>query len=242
MVIFNLITRSPELFDIKELKDMSECDYIVKFWSRLVELVFTKTGMSPHWGDTVSEVCKKNNRRLKMDLRILCKVINDSDTMDDLSAAEFSKHASNAKLYEDRTKLVIHAKMILNQIIASSGAYMSSITDLRVCMLQVMGLQAEILSLRLIANGLYVLESHGYLYIPTTLNSYAENMNNLVHKLSMFKELSMGTKYASDEARRSIEANKNEMSRLTTEKTTPTTRVHWTRKIWNIPDFDNNKE
>lgn len=35
---FNLITRSPELFDINELKDISEYDYIVKFWSRLVIL------------------------------------------------------------------------------------------------------------------------------------------------------------------------------------------------------------
>ncbi|KAG1440865.1 hypothetical protein G6F56_011740 [Rhizopus delemar] len=49
---FNLITRSAELFDVNKLKDMSECDYIVKFWGRLIELVFTKTGMSPHWGDT----------------------------------------------------------------------------------------------------------------------------------------------------------------------------------------------
>jgi hypothetical protein len=136
---FSLIERSPELFDISELKGMSESDHIVKFWGHLVELVFTKTGLYPHLGDTVSEVCKQNNKRMKMDLRILCKAINNNDATDDLSTAEFAKHATNAKLYEDRTKLVVHAKMILNEIITSLGKNVTTTTDFRVCMLQVMG-------------------------------------------------------------------------------------------------------
>jgi hypothetical protein len=44
-----LLIRSPELFDPNTLKDLSEADYTVKFWGRLIELTFTKTELIPQW-------------------------------------------------------------------------------------------------------------------------------------------------------------------------------------------------
>lgn len=48
-------------------------------------------------------------------------------------------------------------------------------------------MQAELLSLRLFANGLYILESHGYLNIPTTIITFSTQMNDLIDRLSLFK-------------------------------------------------------
>lgn len=112
----NLITRSPQLFEIDELKAMSENDYIVKFWGRLIELTFENTSLYPHWGYTVSEVCKRNNSKMKMDLRVLCNAMTNSNEKDDVSLGEFAKNVTNGKLYKDRTKLATHAKMILNEL------------------------------------------------------------------------------------------------------------------------------
>lgn len=62
---------------------------------------------------------------------MLCsKAINGSDATDDLPAAELSKRASNAKLYENWMKLVVHAKMIFNQIITFSSAHINYYNDI----------------------------------------------------------------------------------------------------------------
>ncbi|CAO3620155.1 unnamed protein product [Mucor hiemalis] len=124
-----------------------------------------------------------------MDLRVPCHAINDDSENGDVSSSEFAKHSFNGKLYKDRMKLVIHAKMILNEIILALGENTTTTKDIRICMLQVMGSQAELLSLRLYANVIYVVKSHDYLQIPTTLQSYATTVNEFIEKLSLFKEI-----------------------------------------------------
>jgi hypothetical protein len=161
-------------------------------------------------GDTVSRICKKEDKKMKLDLRVLCTAFNDTNEQDDVSSGEFAKNATNLKYYKDKMKLIIHGKMLLNEVIKNLGKDSHDIKEFRICMLQAMGnihtkfdlifffiltrfnfydigLEAELFSLRLFANGLYILESHGYLNIPTTICSYAESMNLLLSKLSIFK-------------------------------------------------------
>ncbi|KAG2194204.1 hypothetical protein INT46_006720 [Mucor plumbeus] len=40
------------LFNNENMKSYSECDYVMNLWSSLLEKVFRKSGVIPHWGDT----------------------------------------------------------------------------------------------------------------------------------------------------------------------------------------------
>ncbi|SAL98890.1 hypothetical protein [Absidia glauca] len=234
-----LLLWSPELFDVNTLSNLSEGDYVVKFWGPLVELVFCKTGLRPQWGDTVSQLGKKTKPRMKMDLRVLCVASRNNDEQDDVCSGEFAKASGGWKYHKDKAKLVVNAKLLLNQVIKELGS--DNANNTRICMLQSMGLEAAIYSLRLVANGLYVLESHGTLKIPTCIEQYAKSMAELLEKLNLLKELSLKMKSHCELARNKKYQLKTGLSRFTSSsKFTPT--VNWIRNIWHNPSLENDDD
>jgi hypothetical protein len=96
-------------------------------------------------GDTVSHVCKSENQRIKLDLRIICHAPNDeareeeNDVINDLSSGELAKQPTASKLYHDKAKLISHGKLILNELIMKLGCHLEAVQDIRVSLIQAMG-------------------------------------------------------------------------------------------------------
>lgn len=81
---------------------------------------------------------------MKLDLRIICYALDDDDEheaekIQDYSSGEMAKAAVESKYYHDKTKLVTHAKMILNELVSKLGHLFEERSDTRVCLVQAMG-------------------------------------------------------------------------------------------------------
>ncbi|CEP17158.1 hypothetical protein [Parasitella parasitica] len=161
---------------------LSEASVIIKFWSTIIETLFCKTKLIVNWGDTISYGPEKTNR--KMDLRILYNLDNNSN---DVANGEFGKSVSRNKYFEDKSKLVINGKCQLNNILKITHD-----PTIRVALLLIQGLQAELYSIRLLDNGLYVLERLKYFRFPRK-STYIADLNELIDGLSLLSALCLQT-------------------------------------------------
>ncbi|CAO3652529.1 unnamed protein product [Mucor hiemalis] len=132
----------------------SEFDLQVKFWGYVFETYF---GNNPnillHWGDTMSSACKNINLRFKLDLRPL--VWKEDPAIFDGGTGEVAKKATTAKLYSDRLKSVMATKCHLNEFLTSATYLKESIvTEVRFPVVQIMGLDAHLCTMRLKAKNL----------------------------------------------------------------------------------------
>ncbi|KAI7869263.1 uncharacterized protein EV154DRAFT_432016, partial [Mucor mucedo] len=163
----------------------SEFDLQVKFWGYVFKTYF---GNSPsillHWGDTMSSACKKMNLRFKLDLRLL--VWKEDAAIFDGGTGEVAKKAATAKLYSDRLKSVMATKCHLNEFITSATYLKESIvTKVRLPVVQIMGLDAHLCTMRLKGKKSYALEEVCAFPFPVSLYGIRSGgIENLINGLS----------------------------------------------------------
>ncbi|GAA5816773.1 hypothetical protein MFLAVUS_010306 [Mucor flavus] len=126
----------PDVFD-----KLSEGSIVIKFWSTMIEALFSKTDLVVNWGDTISYGPEKTNRRI--DLRIL---YNLDKVSNDVANGEFGKSVLESKYFHDKAKL-------LNNIIKITHD-----SSIRVALLLIQGLQADLYTIRLSENGLWTVD------------------------------------------------------------------------------------
>lgn len=107
----------PYFLHANNIARYSEEDFKVKFWSHLMEELFSLTKVCLHWGDAVPSILKNSNAAPKVDLRIMSTLNAKSG---DYSLGEFAKMAEGTKLYHDKLKLVLMAKSHLNLLLKSN--------------------------------------------------------------------------------------------------------------------------
>lgn len=97
----------------------------------------------------MSNTCKNVGLRFKLDLRVL--ILRKDETVVDGATGEIARKATKAKLYTDRLKSVLTTKCHLNAFLKSLR-YISEedIINIQMPIVQVMGLEAKVSSLRLI--------------------------------------------------------------------------------------------
>jgi hypothetical protein len=96
------------MFCPKYVKAYSELDFVVKFWSPIMEEYLNSSTLALHWGETKA---KKTKTDAKLDLRIL-SIPNTKKA--DMAICEFAKTAFSSKLYYDKIKSVLLTKYQLN--------------------------------------------------------------------------------------------------------------------------------
>ncbi|KAI9012039.1 hypothetical protein CLU79DRAFT_709524 [Phycomyces nitens] len=92
----------------------SKEDFKAKFWSHILEELFSLSNVCLHWGDTVPKAFKNVAASPKVDIRIV-SALNSNDN--DCSLGEFSKIAVSTTLYEDKIKLALMAKKHFNSLL-----------------------------------------------------------------------------------------------------------------------------
>jgi hypothetical protein len=111
----------------------------------------------------------------KIDFRILF----DADGVDyDVGAGEAARNNDNAKLYHDLGKLLREGKDVLDSLLLNTN-HATEVSQSGACMMQVSGLQAELSSIHLAGDGLYVAVPQGKLCFPSLFSSLTEFSKSL---------------------------------------------------------------
>ncbi|KAG0854113.1 hypothetical protein G6F26_007874 [Rhizopus arrhizus] len=178
----------PWVFSSENLKRYSEFDLQVKFWGYIFELYLGQhRHIILHWGDTMSDTCKNVGLRFKLDLRVL--ILRKDETVVDGASGEIARKATKAKLYADRLKSVLTTKCHLNAFLKSLR-YISEedIMNVQMPIVQVMGLEAKVSSLRLIAKKKYAMEDlHSFKFPQTSEQLKSGELQTLINGLTLIE-------------------------------------------------------
>lgn len=135
-------------------------------------------------GDTMSEVCMSMSLRFKLDLRLL--VWKEDAAIFDGGTGEVAKKTEPSKPFSDRLKSVLATKCHLNDFL-NSATYLdeSNVTEVKFPIVQLMGLDAHLCTMRLDAKKPYVLEEVYAFPFPSFLHGIRSGgIENLINGLS----------------------------------------------------------
>ncbi|KAF7720893.1 hypothetical protein EC973_005794 [Apophysomyces ossiformis] len=225
MVIFllEIYCYDSYLLDLEFRPSLSEADYIIKFWGPLIDILLKGSSVWAHWGDTIAISDQKLN--LRMDLRLLCKSISSGH---DTANGEFGKTATVNKYYGDKLKLVLNGKNQLNHLLKE---HHGDAKDVKICLLQVLGFEAELYYMWIYGDGVYVLQRLKTFTIPTVRSDLAKDIGNLVDGLSTMKCLAENL---SNQYHDNLNHKKRKLAAITSagpDERTPS----WTRSVWTPP-------
>lgn len=141
----------------------------------------------------MSDTCKKVGRRFKLDLLRLL-IFKDDEKISDGATGEVARKATKRKFYNDRLKSVLASKCHLNAFLESLlHISEEDIVNAVFPLVQIMGLEARISSLRLAGKKLYVVEDLYYFNFPRTLGQIkAGDLESLINGLALI-EVSTGS-------------------------------------------------
>jgi hypothetical protein len=181
-----------------------------------------------------------------MDLRILCINV---DLSPDLGNGEFGASVKNKKYFQDKKKLVQNGKAQLNNILAICGSnsavkipliiIQSNNTKTLIIILRIifrtyfLGYEAEIVSLRLHANGLYVLQTVCRFCIPQKQSTFINDVKEMMDSLFCLRSICVRTQELYMDA---LKDHKKSMTEFTINTSNANTLTNdWIRPLWNPP-------
>ncbi|KAI7867034.1 hypothetical protein BDF14DRAFT_1807795 [Spinellus fusiger] len=165
--------------------DITEADVTIKMWGPLLEKVFRQTKLRCKWGESVGDSSgTSNGMGYKVDLRILKDTMSRKNKEADKANVEIARmNASVAKITKDKTKLLLESKCILDRLVKEAP---HSVTEIIIPALQLIGNKSQLISLKLMANGLYVGIKEGAAVIPSKV-ARIKDFQHVVNLLFMLK-------------------------------------------------------
>lgn len=200
---------------------MSEGDFIIKVWGPILEKLFAGTNVFLHWGDTLSVTSDNDSTKRRTDVRLLCKAGADNY---DIGEGEFGKDAIKSKLYSDKLKLIANGKKQLNCILEE---YSGNPNEIKLCFIQVLGLEAEPFQLWLESDGVYVLQKINQFSIPTISRKISRDSKQFVDGLSMLRSLVLELTFVCADNQKHL----GKMKTLTNAPQ-PNQKTVWNRPLW----------
>ncbi|CDH50604.1 predicted protein [Lichtheimia corymbifera JMRC:FSU:9682] len=138
--------------------DITENDLYVKVWGPLLECIMRdEQDLRLKWGDSMgySAEVADGHDAFKVDVRVVRDIFSarQSKKESDTGNVELSrKGASISKITDDKFKLLIESKCVLDRIMTTLDAQKAVVVPA----LQLKGLKAELSSLQLAADSLYI--------------------------------------------------------------------------------------
>ncbi|KAG0738530.1 hypothetical protein G6F57_000178 [Rhizopus arrhizus] len=133
--------------------DISESDFLIKFWGPVLKRLFIDTALRLKWGDTLLTMKDiSNDNGFKIDLRVINdKTVQRYNKESEVTVAEAAKNDPGLfKFMSDRCKLLSKNKVIIDNFLHDSDD-IDTVYSIQFC-----GLEMMIMSLSLSANGLYI--------------------------------------------------------------------------------------
>ncbi|KAG2192221.1 hypothetical protein INT47_012457 [Mucor saturninus] len=184
---------------LRTIRVNSEADSLIKLWGEVFELLFGgNQDIYLRWGETTSGVTtlqKKLNRPgdknvvgMKVDCRAV--VFFEKENLDiDLMNMEAAKVYNDDKIFQDRAKLVAEAKCSLDYFLHSSALTAEKKAKICIPVLQIAGAKCELCSYRLVADGLYALNSVGSLTVSPICTEFSKNAPSWFKLLTRLKTM-----------------------------------------------------
>lgn len=125
-------------------------------------------------GDTISSSCKESKLAFKLDIRLISE--KDEAEFDVVNGEVASVSRSNrGKYYQDTLKLALSAKQHLNAIISSLHSLTpKELPNIKLLIVQIMGMNCHISCLNLVDKSLYVLQDIYTFNYPKTIKQIKE--------------------------------------------------------------------
>lgn len=104
------------------------------------------------------------------------------------STAKWRSRQQKKKLYGDRLKSVLATKCHINNFLATMPFLCAAIVKKIIFpIIQIMGLNVHVLSLRLGNNGIYILQEVASFRFPTTALKIKDNMKEMIDGLALIE-------------------------------------------------------
>ncbi|KAI9495567.1 hypothetical protein BDB00DRAFT_927457 [Zychaea mexicana] len=186
-----------------------------------------------HVGDTVPENFKgKNNQQIKprkMDLRLMCMATDVGSA--DLGVGEFAKSIQSTKYLTDKAKMIVCNKAQLNTFVKILKPTEEDIKELALPMVQIMGLQAEVSTIRLVSSGAYVIQKVRTCTLDGDPTKLPTSMESVVQLLHCVKMLATRVKYKLESFTKCPNRKASMESFTTANTTNDTSTTSWIRII-----------
>ncbi|KAG0191055.1 hypothetical protein DFQ28_001050 [Apophysomyces sp. BC1034] len=199
---------------------LAENDYIVKVWAQVIEPLFRHSDLRCAWGETHCTSVETEKKVMKADLRLV-------NNKRDYATAEVCKDKPRPfKVCADRTKLLLEGKLLLNRLFPHH-------ID-TVFLLHVSGLELRILSLQLVADGLYIASTIESLTLPRHKDRLRVLSSKLLPKLLAFRDAvdDLHTRETESEQRHVSGMNGLSASTADTRQAVSNTVKLWTVPLW----------
>ncbi|CAO3608398.1 unnamed protein product [Cunninghamella blakesleeana] len=138
--------------------------------------------------DTENEEKQKYQIGLRVDGRFIS--VLEANLNVDLSTIEAAKSMNEKKISDDKLKLIIESKIIMNEFIDKCP--MVDPNNVKIYSIQISGYKAEICTLKLVDNGLYVYTLFKSIPLPNSPDENVEQIQMLSTEFSKDKRQSFG--------------------------------------------------
>jgi hypothetical protein len=177
----------------------SENDATFKLWGEVFEILFAgKQDIYLRWGETTSSLTtdqKKLNRPgdkhvvgLKVDCRAVAYFANNKLDID-LMNMEAAKEYEDDKICHDCIKPIAEAKCSLDYLLNSPNLTDEKKAALVISIVQIAGSKCEVCCYRLVANGLYTLQSVGSLTLSPIFTEFSHSSYAWFKLLNQLKSM-----------------------------------------------------
>ncbi|KAI8137205.1 hypothetical protein BJV82DRAFT_363401 [Fennellomyces sp. T-0311] len=209
------------VFDSQQV-DLSTTDYVVKIWGPIIEAVFRPSKSYFTWFGQDCVFGKFSG-----------SPIGESDDEIYVTRKHLDAFFGDTSGSAERIKLLIFGKAILNEMV-NTGVH-------TVYILHTAALELQVISLALVANGLYVAHTVDRIYIPTSMKKFDELPQSFIPKLLAFRDTVCGLmeKNNSIPSEGNIQGKVNENCSCTSAKGVSTPSNLWIRNVW-IPSQHQN--
>ncbi|KAF7720618.1 hypothetical protein EC973_006928 [Apophysomyces ossiformis] len=232
---------------------LSECSFIVKIWGPLIEKTMMGTEILIQWGDTIPSTFKAVDAQVKprkLDLRLMC-MATEIDA--DVGVGEFSRSVKHPKYLLDKAKMVVSNKAQLNVMVKLLKPSDDDVTKIILPMVQVMGmiiakyrlqlcamflryltgLDAELSTLRIVTNGVYVIEKVTSCTLTSDVTKLSDSMASVIELLTTLKMLALDAKHQLE----SFTKRQSIMQSFTADNINTSTNrstTAWIRDLWEV--------
>ncbi|KAG2227067.1 hypothetical protein INT45_003797 [Circinella minor] len=189
--------------------DISEWDFLVKFWGPVLEKLFIGTGLRLKWGDTLLTMKDtSNDNGYKINLRVINdKTVQRYNEESEVTVAEAGKNDPGlSKFVIDRCKLLSENKMIIDNYLHDSDD-IDAVYSIQFC-----GLEMMIVSLSLSANGLYIGNEAYHVQLNNNLQRFPVYLQT-VFQLLCFRNEAIGTSNVHNNIKSTSASNRTSVKR-----------------------------
>ncbi|KAK4518286.1 uncharacterized protein ATC70_001638 [Mucor velutinosus] len=187
-VIVDKMIKHKSIFTISK-PTPSEADIMIKIWADLFEVLFYNTEVYIRWGEKGLDTGNDDHTIFKLDAKLV--LLYDGAEYP-ISSVEFAPYAGPRKIKTDRSKLLVEAKTIYDKVMGLN-VNEGNAALLKIVNVQIMGLEAHVMSVNTADDYLYIASSIDSYMLPSTVSQLKKHSKTIIGHLFDLKHYALNT-------------------------------------------------